>query len=395
MTKSTEWIARFVLIILSLLFTILLLEISFRLFFPQLDCQEFGQFDEHVGAILKPNYDDLCIALGHETVTRVNLNSLGLRDREYEISKPQGTFRILVLGDSNTFGIGVEQEKVFTEILERSINENEQITRPVEVINAGVPGYGTAQELLFYETKLKVLEPDVVILAFSVVNDVLDNLCFDGNPRRPCFRLEGGELKFENPKLPAENGSQNKFSLPGFSINRLHIYWFLQTRLENLASSQPILVRILYGFGINLTHESPLLQSWYTSSIAKDGWEITSALLERFKKSVEDEGTKFIIIILPGRPQTSTGYQELLEILHGNSPEGRLFLENPKRPQKMVVEWGDRYGVAVIDTLEDLINASEEFSLNLKDGHFNDNGNLIIGQKLFNWLMAQNILINY
>lgn len=97
------------------------------------------------------------------------INSMGLRDREYAPRKPEGVFRILVLGDSVVFGDGIRAQDTFVKKLEAGLNPNPRGLK-VEAPNGGVRGYNTFQELrLLKEVGLK-LEPDLVILAY-VLND--------------------------------------------------------------------------------------------------------------------------------------------------------------------------------------------------------------------------------
>lgn len=103
----------------------------------------------------------------------VSINSNGLRDEEYQHEKPEGVYRILVIGDSLTFGWGVNAEDIFSEILEKKLNERNDIHRKykkIEVINGGIGNYNTRQESAFLEKEgLKYL-PDEVILA-HFIND--------------------------------------------------------------------------------------------------------------------------------------------------------------------------------------------------------------------------------
>jgi lysophospholipase L1-like esterase len=100
----------------------------------------------------------------------VKINSTGLRDREFGIAKPADTFRVLVLGDSTTFGWGVRQEKTFAKLLENKLNERPPPGWPkhVEVINAGVGNYNTAQEVAYFMERGRLYKPDMVILAFFI-----------------------------------------------------------------------------------------------------------------------------------------------------------------------------------------------------------------------------------
>jgi len=100
------------------------------------------------------------------------INSKGLRDRDYAYRKPPGVKRILVLGDSYTWGYGVRNDEVYTEVLERRF---EQEGRKWEVINSGVSGYGTDQEYLWFRTEGVKYQPDLVVVAFFVLNDPRNN----------------------------------------------------------------------------------------------------------------------------------------------------------------------------------------------------------------------------
>lgn len=92
----------------------------------------------------------------------VKVNSAGLRDTEVSLNKPVGTYRVAVLGDSVVFGYGAEQKSVLSEVLENKLNERGIRT---EVMNFGVPGYSTKQEIVQLEHKVLNYKPDLVIIA--------------------------------------------------------------------------------------------------------------------------------------------------------------------------------------------------------------------------------------
>lgn len=97
----------------------------------------------------------------------VAINSFGLRDREFETDKPQGVVRILMLGDSVTFGWGVAAEDTVAKKLERRLNAEPQ-GPPVEVINAGVGNYDTVMEVLSFIERDSILKPDIVVLNYFI-----------------------------------------------------------------------------------------------------------------------------------------------------------------------------------------------------------------------------------
>ena len=102
---------------------------------------------------------------------RYAFNDMGCRDRDYPLERTPGTWRILALGDSYTQGAGVHAADVFTERLERQLNDARSPKSPTyEVINCGVSGYSTEDELVLYERHLARYNPDLVLL-MMVWND--------------------------------------------------------------------------------------------------------------------------------------------------------------------------------------------------------------------------------
>jgi lysophospholipase L1-like esterase len=100
----------------------------------------------------------------------VEISSAGLRDDEFIPVKPADTFRVLALGDSTLFGWGVDRLETYSELLEDSLcSEARRLPHPlqVEVINAGVPGYNSRQEVETFKAFDPGLNPDVVLIQFD------------------------------------------------------------------------------------------------------------------------------------------------------------------------------------------------------------------------------------
>lgn len=93
-------------------------------------------------------------------------NSAGLRDSEYAIDKPGGTFRIAVLGSSWTMGSGVQLEQIWHSRLEQWLNADAAGTK-VEIINFGVDQYGFGEIIGTLEEKALGWEPDLVVIALT------------------------------------------------------------------------------------------------------------------------------------------------------------------------------------------------------------------------------------
>lgn len=101
------------------------------------------------------------------------INSLGLRDQEISLGKPAQTFRILMLGDSYTFGIGANLEDTFVKRLEHKLNQKGGKVH-FEVINGGCSSYAPILEYLLLIHKGLALHPDLVILNYDI-SDVQDD----------------------------------------------------------------------------------------------------------------------------------------------------------------------------------------------------------------------------
>jgi len=102
----------------------------------------------------------------------ISINSDGLRNGEVEFVKPPGVTRILVLGDSITFGWGVPFEETMPKVIEHDLTN--QGVGPVEVINAGVGNYNTVMEVNYFFNHGKDYDPDIVILNYFI-NDAEPN----------------------------------------------------------------------------------------------------------------------------------------------------------------------------------------------------------------------------
>ncbi len=143
-------------------------------------------------------------------------NDLGLRDHAtpgVEAARPQR--RILILGDSFTFGEDVGDDETYPARLDASLPRS-------EVLNFGVHGYGHDQMLLLFREEGRRLQPDIVILGF-VYDDIYRNLVGFRDFAKPRFVLESEDLVLRGVPVPtpaevAASAWQHSAALDAFSI---------------------------------------------------------------------------------------------------------------------------------------------------------------------------------
>jgi hypothetical protein len=107
---------------------------------------------------------------GSTSVT-YRLNRLGFRKPEFEEEKPDGILRIVLIGDSFVFGTGVDYEGTLAHRLASELNRRFP-AQGFEVLNLGIPGDNLSSHVELYRTAIARLDPDVVVLCLTLVNDL-------------------------------------------------------------------------------------------------------------------------------------------------------------------------------------------------------------------------------
>lgn len=206
MHNRREIFFSFGLLVSALLVGAGLIEVGVRLFAAQMyEVHPNGlwQLSKTLGCRMTPGFDGTHVT--PEFRVRVRISEQGLRDRAYGPKRP-GRFRVLALGDSFTFGFGVDAEDAYPKQLERLLRANRRGAE-YDVINAGTPGYATNQELQYLKKDGLAYQPDLVLIGFFAANDVKGNLL---PPNR--FTLVGGYLY---DKQAYEHAVQTRRQQPG------------------------------------------------------------------------------------------------------------------------------------------------------------------------------------
>jgi len=206
------------------------------------------------------------------------VNRDGMRDREHPLIKPAGALRIALLGDSLCEASEVAQKDAFWSLLERNLAHCDALLhREIEVLNFGVAGYGTAQELIVLRTKVWKYSPDVVLLAFTR-GDIVDNSRrLGGNPLSPYFVYRDGQLTADNSfrSLIRANPLRRAAAALGEYSRSVQ----LATELYRRARNAP----------------APIAD---TNSVDPEAWRVTEALLTIMRDEVSGHGARFWIATL-------------------------------------------------------------------------------------------------
>lgn len=310
---------KLLLVSFGLLFGLFMSEIFLRVVgysFPL-----FYTTDYYRGFTLQPGLEGY---YQREGGSYVRINSDGLRDREHAKAKPDDTVRIAVLGDSFTEAMHVPMEQTFWWLLERRLQEcNAFPGKNIEVINFGVSGYGTAQELLMLRQKVWDYSPDLVVLAFTTHNDVFDNLrALSRTEDVPYFVYRNGELTYDASFRDSRTYQQRDSKLNRFgrwlhnesrviqlvhyvqSLARLRLAdWKLKRRLAAGAQSKPATgttptVRNAEDIGIdNMIYIEPRDENW------KEAWRVTEGLVRQMRDDVVQKRARFLLVTLSNAVQ--------------------------------------------------------------------------------------------
>jgi hypothetical protein len=291
----------------GIIVALLVAEVSLRLL-NRLQCYEFSStvlWQPHAyygwGHIPRAaGWVKRCLGRRVEWTRYVRINSRGLRDREIPYERTDA-YRILLLGDSYTEGVQVEEQDMVSRRLEAALAAGPAGRRPIEVVNAGHAAYGTDNELLFYRHEGRKYRPDLVLLLFTTENDVLENYTpilrsipfYYGD--KPYFVFEGGRLVLKNFPLAETRGGNRFLTGGGQVLNRYSVlYRFLRTHglpLVRAAAAADPPTFPPGPLGALLRRYPP---EW------NEAWRVTRALVRRLRRAVERDGARFAVAVVSG-----------------------------------------------------------------------------------------------
>ena len=183
--------------------------------------------DPHLGWSLLPNRHS------NRRGWSITTNSLGLRSPEVSPKKNK-EFRILSLGESTTFGLGVPGSETYSALLQKLLQKT--TSRPVTVINAGISAYSSFQSLKYLELQGLKLQPDLVLF-YHEVNDYLPSVIRDHNLNE--FGILKTDKELYDSRLHALNQwLLQKWALYAFLSRSVASYQI--RRIENADVKNPV-----------------------------------------------------------------------------------------------------------------------------------------------------------
>jgi lysophospholipase L1-like esterase len=306
-------IKNILLVIVSITIALLIAEITARLYLSDTNnagstgnVYKFHEFNSELGWKNKANSYGF---LEREEFTyKVNINSLGMRDKEISIDKPKGKQRIAVMGDSFTWGVGVAESDRFTNILENKSNGK------YEVLNFGVSGYGPIQYLVQLDKILK-FNPDIVFLTFCLGNDFADNVFFQRYGYYKPFTIlsDNPEIEIHGYPLPKIGQFYSYLKIPFLNniFENSKLIYLTNLVLRNINTKQIGPSLFVYKNQKNFSQAGHIGADEYQKDIyfpnhspnaklfSQDMSDVNSKILSKIKEKLELANIEFLIVIIP------------------------------------------------------------------------------------------------
>ena len=358
---------------------LLALEAIIRTTFPQ---REFiprlrivYQPESEIGFMLKPN---VVTGLGFNT------NDYGLRDyNHYKMRKPPNVYRVLAVGDSQTFSV-TSMENSYPKLMERLLSKSKV---KVEVINAGIPGYGPDEEYFYLKKYGLAFNPDLVTVGISVSNDITDSLHHPVNTA-----VDGALVSIKEARSMTKREMSRKKKRLMF-LNQFHLYRFLSSRnYKSIIQAQESNSRIarkkmskvstkcVKTVGGDL-HKNPENhnKTW------RAAFNKTVVWLVKFQELSKERGFDLIIVLIPSPVQMDNQEAKNLQMtLQGDYQWNE--------PQQSLASELKKAGLNVYNALSTMKNQGKNKALYYcGDTHLNEQGNLVLADGINKWILGSGI----
>ncbi len=332
------------------------------------------RIDNNLGWRPNPNVRGVHTQKGYFEST-FSTNSLGLRGPEISKEKRPGEQRVLLVGDSFTWGYGVNDNQTFAARLE-------QLLEGVKVINLGVTAYGLEQEYRYLQSEGLSYNPDLVVINICA-NDIEDY--------HPKNGLGSG---FPLPPRKALNASDPNSSLPlktkKFLGEKSALYSFVIGRVNSDRRLLRFLVRIgvkekLEGYESLDANLRPALRKYPPSLQA--GLEQSYETLLMIKELTDSHKIPLLLAMIPGKTQFSR--ESLAQFISYLDYEEDDF--EVDKVDRLLREFASKHGIEILIPLQDFRRASlnnngRSLYFPLGDPHFTAEGHDLYARSLARWI---------
>jgi lysophospholipase L1-like esterase len=409
MTKVKECLVNFSLVLITLLVFLIIFEGILTFTSPIIRAEGLSQSDPAVGYIPSPFYEGRVKT--SEVDYSIKINSQSMRDVEHAINKRGDIKRILGLGDSFTFGCSVDYEYAYLTQLEKILNNN---GNKVEIIKAGVGGYGTDDEyhyLFNYGLKYK---PDIVLVGFFVGNDVRDTMLgfhkcntANGTVWRAAYSdkytTANGVTEWNKTILRShgiiKESEKNELS----SVFKSTILTLFPQSTRFFYSKYKIIKNKFFGIGegsqisnsqtnLSILSYETFYKKEYSDDVER-GWNETFDFLMRIKNLTEANNSTLVVVIIPVREQVHKEDWELRKIqrkMEYGLNEKDFDLE---KPQKKLIDFCEGNNISYIDLLpkfkEKAMNGIRLYYKS--DVHWNEKGHELAADIIAESLLKENL----
>lgn len=401
-SRARKLLAKLLLVLFGLLMGCAVAEIALRV--AGYSYPEFYELDQSRGYALRPRAEGWYRKEGE---AYIRINGDGLRDEEHITTKAPNTIRIAVVGDSFPEALSVSLDEAFWRVMGKKLEECDAAHgQKIEVLNFGVSGYGTAQELLTLREQVWKYSPDIVLLAVTTNNDITDNSrVLKKTDEIPYF-------VFKDDRLTLDDSFKNSraFRLRQSAVSRFGRWLRDHSRVVQAVTQGHHGFKVLLASWRAGRSKSPpptatpeeqagktpkpdplvrteelgidnLVYLEPTDAVWNDAWRVTEGLISEMANEVKSRGAKFVVITL------SNGPQVLPNPLAREQFKKRLGITDLFYPDNRIKLLGAREGIPVITLAPELQQFAERnnvflhgFGENIGNGHWNATGHRVAGE---------------
>lgn len=329
------------------------------------------------GSRLKPNYAGWQTQEGR---VFFQTNSAGFRDREHAVNKPADTLRVVVLGDSYCEALQVELEQTFWAVCQRELNACDPVPgKKIEVLNAGVSGYGTAQELLMLRHHLSQYDPDVVILAFLTGNDIRNNSReLETDLLKPFFIWQDEKLVLDDSfrQQPFFTSKWIRFKDKLITSSRLMTLLY---RIKHRRETAPQSATAGAELGLD-----DFIYAEPTQPVHREAWQLTERVIEQMHKETQAKDATLVVVTL------TNGIQIHPDRAKRDAFAAKLGVPDLTYADRRVAEFAKQLGCKAITLVDRMAAHAEQHQVylhgfentQLGEGHWNVEGHRLAGEIL-------------